>query len=53
MLVWLIFAIFGVILYKGKLGYCGEPINFGVGKEDCLHEGEEWKIYPYNFEDIA
>jgi hypothetical protein len=51
-LVWLIFAIFGVIIYKGRLGYCGEVINFGVGKADCAHHGEEWHVYVHNFEDI-
>lgn len=29
-MVWFIFAMFGVIIYKNKLGYCNSPLNFGV-----------------------
>lgn len=29
-MVWLIFAIFGVIIYREKMGYCEDPLNFGV-----------------------
>ena len=52
MLVWLIFAIFGVILYKGKLGYCQTSMNFGISKIKCLEDGEHWIVFVHNFENI-
>lgn len=33
---WFIFAIFGMNIYKGKMGFCETHMNFNVNKEDCL-----------------
>jgi len=32
-LVWLIFAIFGLNLYRNKLGFCNDQMNFNVTKK--------------------
>lgn len=45
LLFWFIFAIFGMTIYRGKMGYCGEAINYEVSKEKCEEEKEEWIIY--------
>jgi hypothetical protein len=31
-LFFMVFGIFGVILYNGRMGYCEDPMNFGVGR---------------------
>ncbi|CAD8144212.1 unnamed protein product [Paramecium pentaurelia] len=49
LLFWFIFAIFGMTIYKDKLGYCDSYFNYGVGRQEC--QGE-WKIYPHNFNNI-
>mgnify|MGYP001807801043 CR=1 FL=1 len=45
LLFWFIFAIFGMTIYRGKMGYCGEATNYGVSKEECEEEKEEWIVY--------
>lgn len=52
-MVWLIFAIFGVIIYRKKMGYCEEPLNYGINHEQCEEEGKEWINNLYNFDNIA
>ncbi|CAD8187842.1 unnamed protein product [Paramecium octaurelia] len=52
LLFWFIFAIFGMTIYRGKMGYCGEATNYGVSKEECEEEKEEWIVYQYNFDNI-
>ncbi|CAD8056227.1 unnamed protein product [Paramecium sonneborni] len=49
LLFWFIFAIFGMSIYKDKLGFCDSYFNYGVGRQEC--QGE-WKIYPHNFNNI-
>lgn len=49
LMVWFIFAMFGVIIYKNKLGYCEYPLNFGVNQAQC--EGE-WITAVHNFDNI-
>ncbi|CAK57129.1 unnamed protein product (macronuclear) [Paramecium tetraurelia] len=52
-MVWLIFAIFGVMLYKDKMSYCKYPLNFGINKQECIEEGEEWVNNLYNFDNMG
>ncbi|CAD8190379.1 unnamed protein product [Paramecium pentaurelia] len=52
LLFWFIFAIFGMTIYRGKMGYCGEATNYGISKEECEEEKEEWIVYQYNFDNI-
>ncbi|CAD8124288.1 unnamed protein product [Paramecium sonneborni] len=52
-MVWLIFAIFGVMLYKDKMSYCQHPLNFGINKQKCLEQGEEWINNLYNFDNMG
>ncbi|CAD8081174.1 unnamed protein product [Paramecium primaurelia] len=53
LMVWLFFAIFGVIIYKDKMGYCEHPLNFGVNKEQCIKENNPWIIHLYNFDNLG
>lgn len=51
--VWLIFAIFGITLYRNRLGFCEDKMEFYVDKTECLHEGKRWLNYIHNFDDIT
>lgn len=33
LLFWFVFAIFGMAIYKDRLGYCNNYFNYGVGKD--------------------
>ena len=52
LLVWLIFAIFGISLFKDQLGYCEFPTNFNIGKLQCSELGLRWTNYYHNFDNI-
>ncbi|CAD8206266.1 unnamed protein product [Paramecium pentaurelia] len=52
-MVWLIFAIFGVMLYKDKMSYCEYPLNFGINKQECIEQGQEWINNLYNFDNMG
>lgn len=53
LLVFLIFDIFGMHLFKNKMGYCEDQMNFDVNYEECMGNKQRWIIYPYNFDNIA
>ncbi|CAD8190377.1 unnamed protein product [Paramecium pentaurelia] len=53
LLVWLMFAVFSMMLYAGKMGFCEEYINYDVGQEECIKQGKEWKVYKHNFDNIT
>ena len=46
------YAILGVFLIKGKLGYCDIKEYYHVNKTQCLKQGNQWKIRDSNFENI-
>lgn len=52
LMVWFIFAIFGVIIYKNKLQYCEYPLNFYVNQDECISQGLNWVNYVHNFDNI-
>lgn len=51
-LVWFVFAIFGIQIYKGNMNYCGNVMNFYVDEHLCHLEHEHWYVYQVNFENI-
>ena len=51
-MVWFVFALFGVQIYKNQMGYCEDYMEFHVNYEDCHHEGKEWITYKDNFDNI-
>ena len=40
-------------LFKNKMGYCEDQMNFDVNYEECMENKQRWIIYPYNFDNIA
>lgn len=40
------------MLFRNRFGYCDYLSNFGINKEKCVLNNKEWKIYPFNFDNI-
>lgn len=38
LIFWFVFGIFGITLYKGKMGFCEHELNFGIGKEEVRNK---------------
>ncbi|CAK56623.1 unnamed protein product (macronuclear) [Paramecium tetraurelia] len=53
LLVWLMFAVFSMMLFAGKMGFCEEQINYDVGQQECMKQGKEWRVYKHNFDNIT
>ena len=52
LLIWLMFAILGMSLLGGRLGYCNIDEYYHVSRAECEAGGHEWNIWKTNFEDI-
>ena len=52
LVVWLMFAIFGINTYKGQFFYCSEEKYFYHLKQTCEEAGYTWQAYDSNFDDI-
>ncbi|CAD8084276.1 unnamed protein product [Paramecium sonneborni] len=53
LMVWLMFAVFSMMLYADKLGYCEEQFNYDIGIEECQEQGKKWIVYKHNFDNIT
>ena len=51
--VYLMAAILGMSLLKGKLGYCDLDDYYGINKATCLKHGNTWKTKSTNFDTIS
>ncbi|CAD8198931.1 unnamed protein product [Paramecium pentaurelia] len=51
--VWIMFGVYGIILYEQQFGYCEDKMAFEVNKETCLSEGKIWVNYKHNFDNIT
>ncbi|CAD8106039.1 unnamed protein product [Paramecium primaurelia] len=51
--VWLMFAVFSMMLFAGKMGFCEEQINYDLGYDECIKQGKEWRVYKHNFDNIT
>jgi hypothetical protein len=51
-LIWMMFAIFGMNLMGGKLDYCDIDDYYKVSREECAAKGETWKTRDFNFDNI-
>lgn len=61
-----IFSLWGVTLFRGRFGFCDFSTNWKISKDQvqnyllfrnsslmkCLENNGNWRIYPYNFENI-
>lgn len=53
LVVWLMFAIFGISTYKGTFFYCSTEMYFYHGKQTCEEAGGQWMVWDSNFDDIG
>ncbi|CAK62925.1 unnamed protein product (macronuclear) [Paramecium tetraurelia] len=53
LLVWLMFAVFSMMLFSDKMGFCEEQTNYDVGQGECTRLGKEWRVYKHNFDNIT
>ncbi|CAD8187083.1 unnamed protein product [Paramecium octaurelia] len=51
--VWIMFGVYGIILFEQQFGYCEDKMAFEVNKETCLGEGKIWVNYKHNFDNIT
>lgn len=51
LMIWIMFATFGVSIYRDRFGYCGDVLNFNTSIQNC-HPPLKWKNYTYNFDNI-
>ena len=51
--VYIMAAILGMSLLKGKLGYCDLDDYYGINKATCLKHGNTWKTKSTNFDTIT
>lgn len=47
------FAVFSIMLYTDKMGYCEELINYDIGRNECEQEGKNWIVFKHNFDNIT
>mmetsp|Transcript_17671 Transcript_17671/g.12722 ORF Transcript_17671/g.12722 Transcript_17671/m.12722 type:complete len:170 (-) Transcript_17671:2159-2668(-) len=53
MVVWLMFAIFGINLFSGKFFYCSINKYKHHTEPACIEAGGEWNRYDSNFDNIG
>ncbi|CAD8075871.1 unnamed protein product [Paramecium primaurelia] len=51
--VWLIFGVYGIILYEKQFGYCEDKMSFYVSYNDCIQSNKTWVNYKHNFDNIT
>lgn len=34
--VWMVFGVYGIILYENQFGYCEDKMEFYVSKKECF-----------------
>ncbi|CAD8095957.1 unnamed protein product [Paramecium sonneborni] len=51
--VWIMFGVYGIILYEGSFGFCDDKMNFDVSFDQCTRENGHWINYKHNFDNIT
>ncbi|CAK63943.1 unnamed protein product (macronuclear) [Paramecium tetraurelia] len=51
--VWIIFGVYGIILYEQQFGFCEDKMQFEVNKRECLEQNRTWINYKHNFDNIT
>ncbi|CAD8075875.1 unnamed protein product [Paramecium primaurelia] len=53
LIIWTMFAVYGMILYQNKFGFCDDLMQFDINKQQCEDEGRRWITYQHNFDNIT
>ncbi|CAD8125822.1 unnamed protein product [Paramecium sonneborni] len=51
--VWIIFGVYGIILYEGQFGFCEDKMQFKVTYQDCINQNRTWVNFKHNFDNIT
>ncbi|CAD8104211.1 unnamed protein product [Paramecium primaurelia] len=51
--VWIIFGVYGIILYEQQFGFCEDKMEFEVNKRECQEQNRTWINYKHNFDNIT
>ncbi|CAD8209125.1 unnamed protein product [Paramecium pentaurelia] len=51
--VWIIFGVYGIILYEGQFGFCEDKMQFRVNYEECISQNRTWVNFKHNFDNIT
>ena len=51
--VWLIFGVYGIILYENQFGFCEDKMSFYITYNDCIEANKTWVNYKHNFDNIT
>ncbi|CAD8054707.1 unnamed protein product [Paramecium primaurelia] len=51
--VWIMFGVFGIILYESQFGFCDDKMQFNVNQQECIENDRKWINYKHNFDNIT
>ncbi|CAD8125783.1 unnamed protein product [Paramecium sonneborni] len=51
--VWMVFGVYGIILYENQFGFCEDKMEFYVSKQECISQNKTWINYKHNFDNIT
>ncbi|CAD8111377.1 unnamed protein product [Paramecium primaurelia] len=51
--VWMVFGVYGIILYENQFGFCEDKMEFYVSQKQCLSQNKTWVNYKHNFDNIT
>ncbi|CAD8208793.1 unnamed protein product [Paramecium pentaurelia] len=51
--VWIIFGVYGIILYEGQFGFCEDKMQFRLNYEECIQQNKTWVNFKHNFDNIT
>ncbi|CAD8123231.1 unnamed protein product [Paramecium sonneborni] len=51
--VWIIFGVYGIILYERQFGFCEDKMQFGITYQECIEQNRTWVNFKHNFDNIT
>ncbi|CAK82706.1 unnamed protein product (macronuclear) [Paramecium tetraurelia] len=51
--VWIIFGVYGIILYERQFGFCEDKMEFRVSYQECIEQNRTWVNFKHNFDNIT
>lgn len=51
--VWIIFGVYGIILYANQFGFCNTKMEFRINQAECLASNGTWVNFKHNFDNIT
>ncbi|CAD8191236.1 unnamed protein product [Paramecium pentaurelia] len=51
--VWIMFGVFGIILYESQFGFCDDKLSYDINKKECEQSQRQWINFKFNFDNIT